>query len=236
MRKYILLVISTLISIHASAQRANNETPNDSLIHVYGKVMKYDSNEPIGATIIFEKMPYSGDIRITKSSPKTGEFELAILFDESYTIDIKADGYLDIYDVLNKKDINKDGNIYKEYYMSLFRIGQTLRLNNINFDLGEAVILDSSEDELNGLVKIMKRNENMKIQLEGHTDLRGSNTQNLELSKKRVQAVREYLISKGVTKNRIKIKAFGGTKPISKANTEEGRNMNRRVEVRILSI
>ena len=77
-------------------------------------------------------------------------------------------------------------------------------------------------------------NPKMIIQLEGHTDTRGNKKENLKLSTERVDAVRDYLISRGVNKNRVKLKAFGGEMPLTTENTEEAHKLNRRVEVRIL--
>jgi outer membrane protein OmpA-like peptidoglycan-associated protein len=74
----------------------------------------------------------------------------------------------------------------------------------------------------------------MIIQLEGHTDFRGDPKENMKLSQERVDAVKTYLISKGVNKTKVKTKAFGGTQPISRENTEEAHTINRRVEARIL--
>lgn len=74
----------------------------------------------------------------------------------------------------------------------------------------------------------------MIIQLEGHTDTRGDPKANLKLSQSRVGAVKDYLVSKGVSKSKVKTKAFGGTSPISTENTEEAHRLNRRVELRIL--
>lgn len=81
---------------------------------------------------------------------------------------------------------------------------------------------------------MMKENEAMVIQLEGHTDYQGNAKENLKLSKERVESVKHYIISKGIPKNRIKTKAFGGTMPLSRDNTPEGHRLNRRVELRIL--
>ncbi len=75
----------------------------------------------------------------------------------------------------------------------------------------------------------------MVIQLEGHTDTKGDPKAKHEALAERVDAVKDYLISKGVTKNKVKTKAFGGTQPLSRADTEEAHKMNRRVQVRILS-
>jgi outer membrane protein OmpA-like peptidoglycan-associated protein len=76
----------------------------------------------------------------------------------------------------------------------------------------------------------------MEIQLEGHTDTRGNADQNMNLSQERVDAVKGYIVGKGIQENRIKTRAFGGTKPLSTEDTEEAHASNRRVEVRILKV
>jgi outer membrane protein OmpA-like peptidoglycan-associated protein len=81
---------------------------------------------------------------------------------------------------------------------------------------------------------MMKENESMVIQLEGHTDYQGNPKENMKLSKDRVESVKQYITSQGIPKTRIKTKAFGGTMPLSRDNTPEGHRLNRRVELRIL--
>jgi outer membrane protein OmpA-like peptidoglycan-associated protein len=74
----------------------------------------------------------------------------------------------------------------------------------------------------------------MVIQLEGHTDFRGSASKNMQLSQDRVESVKTYLMRKGIKGTRILTRAFGGTHPLSREATEEAARMNRRVEVRII--
>jgi outer membrane protein OmpA-like peptidoglycan-associated protein len=74
----------------------------------------------------------------------------------------------------------------------------------------------------------------MVIQLEGHTDYGGDPKKNIKLSQDRVDEVRQYLISKGTQKHRVKTKAFGGSAPQSRDNTPEAHRLNRRVELRVL--
>jgi outer membrane protein OmpA-like peptidoglycan-associated protein len=91
-----------------------------------------------------------------------------------------------------------------------------------------------SYPELDMVVAMMNDNKNMVVQLEGHTDYLGDPAKNQKLSEQRVEAVRDYLVSKGIKKGRIKLKAFGGSMPLSRDNTPEGHRLNRRVEMRIL--
>jgi outer membrane protein OmpA-like peptidoglycan-associated protein len=113
-------------------------------------------------------------------------------------------------------------------------VGKVMRLDNLIFQVGNARITPESYPELDQLVKMLHDNPHMIIQLEGHTDVKGDPGLNMKLSKQRVEAAREYLISKGVSKSKVKTKAFGGTMPLSRDNSEEAHKLNRRVEVRIL--
>jgi outer membrane protein OmpA-like peptidoglycan-associated protein len=108
-------------------------------------------------------------------------------------------------------------------------------MNKLLFKQSTALFTEDSNEDLNSLYILLKENPTMVIQLEGHTDYRGNANLNLKLSKDRVEAVKKYLIQKGVKKNRIKLLAFGGTMPLSKEDTQEAQNLNRRVEVRILN-
>jgi OOP family OmpA-OmpF porin len=107
-------------------------------------------------------------------------------------------------------------------------------LNHIIFGQGKSTIASESYAELDELVQMMDQNSRIVIQLEGHTDNQGNAKANIQLSKNRVEAVKKYLVSKGIARDRIKTKAFGGAQPLRNEMTPEDRVLNRRVEVRIL--
>jgi outer membrane protein OmpA-like peptidoglycan-associated protein len=113
-------------------------------------------------------------------------------------------------------------------------VGHVMRLDNVIFPVGRSRISEESYSELDVVVEMMKENSLMVIQLEGHTDYQGNAKDNMKLSKERVESVKHYITSKGIAKNRIKTKAFGGTMPLSRDNTPEAHRLNRRVELRIL--
>ena len=81
----------------------------------------------------------------------------------------------------------------------------------------------------------MNQNKNLKIELGGHTDNQGSEEYNQKLSLDRAKTVYEYLITKGISSNRLTYKGYGKTKPIATNDTEEGRAENRRTEFKIIS-
>ncbi|MFA9191863.1 DUF5723 family protein [Flavobacterium sp. FZUC8N2.13] len=109
------------------------------------------------------------------------------------------------------------------------------RLNDFSksilFDSSKATIRPESNDKLEGIVKVMDEYNNAKFKLEGHTDSTGNVAKNLQLSKDRAAAVKDYLISKGISADRLSSEGYGITKPIASNKTVEGRAQNRRVEI-----
>lgn len=108
-------------------------------------------------------------------------------------------------------------------------------LRNLQFAVQSSVLTEDSKKELDLLAKILNDKPTIKIQLQGHTDIVGSTSLNLKLSEQRVQAVKKYLVQKGIDGKRISTKGFGGTRPLTKGSTEEEHKKNRRVEIVILS-
>ncbi|MBK9109853.1 MAG: PD40 domain-containing protein [Saprospiraceae bacterium] len=107
-------------------------------------------------------------------------------------------------------------------------------LKNIFFETGSDVLLPASKFELDALYKILKSNNKLKILIEGHTDNVGEELDNQLLSTNRAQAVVNYLLTKGITADRLEAKGQGESKPISDNNSEEGRRLNRRIEFTII--
>jgi outer membrane protein OmpA-like peptidoglycan-associated protein len=113
-------------------------------------------------------------------------------------------------------------------------VGKVIRLKNIYFDTDKADLLPRSNVELNKLSSVMLDNPTLEIEIIGHTDNIGTPDYNLTLSRRRAAQVREFLIENGVEPRRMITNGFGQTQPLQTNDTEEGRQMNRRVECRIL--
>ena len=80
----------------------------------------------------------------------------------------------------------------------------------------------------------MSSNQNLKIEIGGHTDNQGNDEYNMNLSLERAKSVYNYLISKGISADRMSYKGYGETKPIASNDTEEGRQLNRRTEFKVI--
>ena len=110
-----------------------------------------------------------------------------------------------------------------------------IQFRSVYFDNNKATIRTQSYGTLNNIVNIMKGYPNTVFLIEGHTDSRGSDSYNLNLSDKRAASVRAYLTGKGLPNSRIQSKGFGEVRPIASNQTEAGRQSNRRVELSIIS-
>jgi outer membrane protein OmpA-like peptidoglycan-associated protein len=106
--------------------------------------------------------------------------------------------------------------------------------NNLEFETAKDIILDPSKPALDELAQVLTNKPLWKLEISGHTDDVGDDNANLVLSKKRAEALKNYLVSKGISADRMATLYFGETKPIAENNTPEGRKKNRRVEIKIV--
>jgi OOP family OmpA-OmpF porin len=113
-------------------------------------------------------------------------------------------------------------------------VGMVITLNNILFDFNKDILKVVSFYELDNAVRLLKNNPSVTIELSAHTDNVGSNEYNNSLSKDRATAATEYIFSRGIDRSRVIAKGCGETKPIASNKTDEGRQLNRRVEIKVL--
>ena len=192
-----------------------------------GKAVDALTGKGVKSKISYKSYP-TGSISGSKND---SAYSFSIFGSSKYSVTAEATGYLPRTILVDPKEAS-DLKILRDLLM--VPTGQTIRLNHLIFTQGKAIINPQSFAELDEVVAMMKVNEKIEIQLEGHTDSQGNASANMELSQDRVDAVKKYIVSKGIDKNRIKTKAFGGTQPLSNEKTEDARSLNRRVEMRIL--
>jgi outer membrane protein OmpA-like peptidoglycan-associated protein len=105
-------------------------------------------------------------------------------------------------------------------------------LKGVNFEFNKSSLLDVSKTVLDQVAESLKDRPDVKVEIAGHCDSKGSDAYNLKLSDRRAAAVREYLISKGVPASQLTSRGYGESQPIASNDTDEGRAQNRRVELR----
>lgn len=107
-------------------------------------------------------------------------------------------------------------------------------LSNILFDTNKYEIKPGALAEINASVSVLKKNPSMKIMIDGNTDNVGSRQYNKILSEKRAEAVKNYLVKMGIAENRLRTEGFGFSRPVATNKTEQGRALNRRVELHMV--
>ena len=194
----------------------------------WGKVLDATTHKGIEAHIRYSSMPYGSIygkfIDSTFSFPIFGEVK--------YQITAEAKGYNPRTIILDPDDVDELKKVTRNIVLT--PSGEAIRLSHLIFAQGKAFIEPQSHQELDEVAQMMKDNLKIVIQLEGHTDNLGNFDANMKLSQKRVDAVKKYLVNKGISKNRVKTKAFGGSQLLTAEMTADARNANRRVEMRIL--
>jgi outer membrane protein OmpA-like peptidoglycan-associated protein len=109
--------------------------------------------------------------------------------------------------------------------------GLQLSLDAVFFDVDQATLRSSGLRKLDEFINPIRQDSSHLVYVEGHTDNTGEATYNQRLSERRAQAVKEALIAKGITPNRLVAKGYGETHPIASNTTKKGRQQNRRVEI-----
>ena len=131
--------------------------------------------------------------------------------------------------ILVLEPLPKNTNALEE---QLIRSGRS-DLYGVNFNFNKADILPESEEELRRVREVLAKHRNWKVQILGHTDNVGSSEQNKVLSERRAQAVVSWLTEHGIESSTLAARGYGETRPIADNETEEGRALNRRVEIRV---
>lgn len=210
------------------------EVKPDPVILVSGRVLNAKTQKPLSAVIRFDDLLTRKEVGEARANPRTGEYSIALPAGKNYGFHAAASGYLSVNENLEIVSLKEYAELKKDLLLVPIEIGESIQLRNVFFVQSKAELKPESYPELDRLVKIMKENSTIEIEIGGHTDNQGLPSANLELSQKRVEAVRQYLISKGVAAKRMIGKGYGGSKPIAPSDSEENRQMNRRVEFKII--
>ncbi len=209
-------------------EKAEIITKKNSTVWVSGRVVNGKTNEPIDKA----RLTFRAKQEIIVTASSDGSFSLEVPAHEAYIIQVGAKNYVSVLDKLDIHtfDLNR---LEMNFKLLPVEVGATVNLKSVLFELGTTKLLEESYDELNVVVDFLRANPRVEIELEGHTDNRGDAKKNLKLSQMRVQQVKGYLVSKGISARRIRGRGFGGQRPIANSDSEEGRRLNRRVEFMI---
>ncbi len=235
MRQHLIVCVLLGSFISSFAQKSDTTT------YAEGKIISAITKEPVVANLSYQSLPYGNKVGVLTGST----YSFALFDREKYSITIQANGFQVYKATVDPATANADRKVLKDIELvaeavkveePVHTVGKVIPLNNLIFAQNSDKISASSHAQLNDVAKMLHDNPKMIIQIEGHTDVDNKQTAklNMKLSEQRVEAVRDYLLTKGVVKNKVKTKAFGGTRPIYTGSNAKERAQNRRVEARIL--
>lgn len=209
--------------------------PIESDVRLFGTVKDDSTNTSIpDANIKIEKFENGDFVEIISMRiGNLGNYEIRIPKGLKYRITASSFGYDDKLEEFEINDYSPP-DYQKDFMLSKYKVGQSIKLENIYFKKASAELLKESFDELDKLFSFLKNNQSVEIEIAGHTSSEGEASYNLNLSKERSESIVDYLKTKGIEGNRLKPIGYGPKFPVVEEKTEADRKLNRRVEFKIL--
>lgn len=208
--------------------------PQATEMEVIGRVINRNTNELIPMSTVMYKMERGEKNQILATD---GTFRLKI--PKGVKTDLVADfpGYAgEMEQVLYRRDYYYFREQYLDLYLDPLRVNSKIELRPIFFKQSTAIILEESYAELDRLFLTLAKNPGMYIRIEGHTDNIGKVEDLMRLSEERAEAIKKFLVDKGIHPDRITTVGQGPKFPVSDNLSEESRAKNRRVEVTIIRL
>ncbi len=203
--------------------------------YMKGKVFDRHTKKPLEAQ--FELIDLNSHAKVIESSsePGSGEFLVVIPVDADYALNVSRPAYLFHSENFSfDKIYSRSEPFLKDIALNPIEIGERIVLRNVFYQTDSFALDNRSMVELDKLVVFMETNPSVVVEIGGHTDSTGSEDHNLWLSGKRAEEVAAYLIARGIAKERIESRGYGMSEPVSSNETEGGRALNRRTELKVL--
>ena len=203
----------------------------DPVVLIKGTVLDKKTRKAIYANIVYEDLETKETVATATSDPRTGEYKIVLPSGHLYGIVAEAKGYMSVSENIDLRTLSDYKEVSKNLLITPIEVGEVIKLNNVFFESASATMISSSYAELNRLVRLLQHNPSIRIELSGHTQSGGETNYLIGLSEQRVDAVKRYLVNKGIATERIKGIGYGDTRPIV---TRGDLSLNRRVEFKIV--
>jgi len=203
--------------------------------YLSGIVTDKETHTPLQAFILLLETESGDTVMNVLSDARKGDFLVCLPSGKNYALNVSCNGYL-------FKSINFDLSKTSSYQhphkenieLERAKINSAVVLNNIFFKTDSYELLPESKAELLKTVEYIKNNKGWVFEIGGHTDQRGSDEYNMQLSEKRAKAVYNYLIEKGINADILTYKGYGKSKPVATGDSPESLAKNRRTELKII--
>ncbi|MBV6404793.1 MAG: PD40 domain-containing protein [Flavobacteriales bacterium] len=207
------------------------EARPEPVTYIRGVVTDITNGKPVEADVELYDLGTGKLATAAYSDPGTGEFLVCLPTGRDYALNATAEGYL-FFSANYSVAVAKDGvPPMLEARLSPLASGSTITLRNIFFNTASAELLPASNTELDKLLRLMKANPSIRIEVAGHTDNVGGDADNQRLSEQRAAAVARFLTGYGIDAARVTSVGYGESRPVAGNDTEAGRALNRRTEV-----
>ena len=192
---------------------------------VAGTVSDYETGQGVSATVTVPGQDASA------AADGSGAFSIDLPAG-THTLKASANGYLDATQVVS---VPAGGTATAELRLRpALQQGQVMSFANIYFDSGSATLKQSSFSVLDDVADLLRENGEVRVEISGHTDSDGSASYNQDLSRRRAESVRSYLVQKGISASRLTTVGYGESQPVASNSTADGKAQNRRIEFRVL--
>ncbi|MFW6277137.1 MAG: OmpA family protein, partial [Prolixibacteraceae bacterium] len=216
--------------------RLDEDIRPEPVTYLNARVIDAKTKQPVKAILELVNLTDDNRIKREEVTDKNGEILLVLPVGANYAFSVSKEGYLFFSESFA---LNDSKGIYDPYDLLIelkpIEVGSEMNLYNVYFETDSFRILPESESELQKLVTFLKNNPGLKVEIQGHTDNTGSAAFNQKLSELRAQSVVDYLVRNGINKVRLNFAGYGAGKPVATNETPEGRRLNRRTTIRILS-
>jgi len=203
--------------------------------YLKGKVYDKETGKLIKADYELVNLS-TGKIILKNSTDKTGNFLVCLPSGYNYGINVNKPGYLFYSDNFMFEGEHSVAEPYiKKISLNPIKLGQKMQLSNVFYEIDSWELKKESIVELTNLVKLLRENINLAMEIGGYTDSTGTDDYNILLAEKRALSVVSYLIDHGISKDRLQFKGYGNASPVGDNNTPEGRKLNRRTEAKIIA-
>ena len=203
--------------------------------YVSGLVTDAQTNLPLNARVQLLNLPKGDTVMSVKTGADGGDFLVSLPVGRQYAMLATSPGYL-----FNSQHFNltETHSVTKPYVVNIKlekpQVGANTILRNIFFKFDSYELMPQSFVELNQMAVFIKNSAGVKFEIGGHTDNVGNDAYNQQLSEKRAKSVYDYLISQGVGQSQLSFKGYGKQVPIGDNSTAEGREQNRRTELKVV--
>lgn len=211
------------------------EVKNASLTILKGVITDALTTKPLEATIDIIDNQKNEVVATFTSNSASGKYLVSLPAGKNYGIAVKKEGYLFHSENFDIPATAAFQEVTKDIALKNVAVGTKIILKNIFFDFDKATLRPESTNELQRLIALLNEVPTMKIEISGHTDAKGAADYNQKLSQSRAKAVVDYLVKAGIAADRLTFAGYGKDQPIATNDTDEGRQLNRRTEFKIIS-